>query len=341
MIANNLQKINMNEQIYEQNQIENSEPVIEASYDEASNLDLEPDEANDGKCTNISENNGECIYGIHIRNKRGVYTVKDHFGSYSIDDQVVVRSSRGKEVATIKYVDLNKMMDRDRDIDVEGILRLVTEQDLDVEQRNREKEKSAIEIAQKKSDLLKLKMSFVKSEFLFDSGRIIFYFLAPQKVDFRELVRLLSREFRTRIELRQISNREHVALNGALGACGRQTCCSSFLTKTPKVNVRMVENQRLSKNPSKLNGVCGHLKCCISYENDFYREALEGIPRRSSCVGCSSGKKGKVCGTNIFKDEVTIRLEDSTYINVSLEEAKKLPVLEQSSESDASEYTDA
>ena len=253
---------------------------------------------------------------------------------------MVVRTCRGKEVATVKYVQLNKMLEREREIDIKRVIRLVNEQDLDAERRNREKEKSAMEIAQKKSDLLKLKMSFVRSEFLFDSARIIFYFLAPQKVDFRELVRLLSREFRTRIELRQISNREYVGLNGAIGACGRQTCCSSFLTKTPKVNVRMVENQRLSKNPSKLNGVCGHLKCCISYENDFYREALEGIPRRSSCVGCSSGKKGKVCGTNIFKDEVTIRLEDSTYMNVSLEEARNMPVLEQVHEAEDSDYQD-
>lgn len=328
----------MNEEVYQQTQIEQSETVIEMPYSETSENDSDSEFITD--TTSAKESHENCVYGLQIRNKRGIFTVKDRAGIYKIDDQVVVRSSRGKEVVTVKYVDLNKMMDREHEIELERILRPVTEQDLDIEKRNREKERSSIEIAQKKADLLKLKMSFVKSEFLFDSARIIFYFLAPQKIDFRELVRLLSKEFRTRIELRQISNREHVAMNGAIGACGRQTCCSSFLTKTPKVNVRMVENQRLSKNPSKLNGVCGHLKCCISYENDFYREALEGIPRRSSCVGCSSGKKGKVCGTNIFKDEVTIRLEDSSYINVSLEEARQMPILEQVIETDDSDYTD-
>tara|TARA_Y100000589_G_scaffold3489_2_gene3154 strand:- start:374 stop:1357 length:984 start_codon:yes stop_codon:yes gene_type:complete len=280
------------------------------------------------------------IYGLSFRNKRGVFTVKDEIDKYSIDDQLLIRTCRGKEVAKVKYVQLNKMLDRERELEIKDILRVVNQEDLDIERRNREKEKNAIDIAQKKSDLLNLKMSFVRSEFLFDSARIIFYFLAPRKVDFRELVRQLSREFKTRIELRQISNREYVALNGAIGACGRETCCSSFLTKTPKVHIRMVENQRLSKNPSKLNGVCGHLKCCISYENDFYREALDGVPRRSSCVGCSSGKKGKVCGTNIFKDEVTIRLEDSTYMNVSLDEARNMPVFEQSYEVDDSDYQD-
>ena len=321
----------MNEEITFETEIEHTEVALSESVD-----DLEKNI----KSTDDIPLESASIYGLSIRNKRGVFTVKDEFDKFSSGDQVVVRTCRGKEVATVKYVQLNKMLEREREIDIKRILRLVNDQDLDAERRNREKEKSAMEIAQKKSDLLKLKMSFVRSEFLFDSARIIFYFLAPQKVDFRELVRLLSREFRTRIELRQISNREYVGLNGAIGACGRQTCCSSFLTKTPKVNVRMVENQRLSKNPSKLNGVCGHLKCCISYENDFYREALEGIPRRSSCVGCSSGKKGKVCGTNIFKDEVTIRLEDSTYVNVSLEEARNMPVLEQVHEAEDSDHQD-
>ena len=321
----------MNEEIKFETEIEHTEVALSESVD-----DIEKNI----ESTDDIPLESACIYGLSIRNKRGVFTVKDEFDKFSSGDQVVVRTCRGKEVATVKYVQLNKMLEREREIDIKRVIRLVNEQDLDAERRNREKEKSAMEIAQKKSDLLKLKMSFVRSEFLFDSARIIFYFLAPQKVDFRELVRLLSREFRTRIELRQISNREYVGLNGAIGACGRQTCCSSFLTKTPKVNVRMVENQRLSKNPSKLNGVCGHLKCCISYENDFYREALEGIPRRSSCVGCSSGKKGKVCGTNIFKDEVTIRLEDSTYMNVSLEEARNMPVLEQLHEVEDSDYQD-
>jgi len=322
----------MNEEIQHETEIEHTEVALSEQIDNSA----EPvDSGNDISIENV------CIYGVSIRNKRGVFTVKDEMDKFRSGDQIVVRTCRGKEVATVKYIQLNKMLDRGREIDIKRVLRPVNEQDLDVERRNREKEKSAMEIAQKKSDLLKLRMSFVRSEFLYDSARIIFYFLAPQKVDFRELVRLLSREFRTRIELRQISNREYVGLNGALGACGRETCCSSFLTKTPKVNVRMVENQRLSKNPSKLNGVCGHLKCCISYENDFYREALEGIPRRSSCVGCSSGKKGKVCGTNIFKDEVTIRLEDSTYMNVSLEEARNMPVLERGHEVDDSDYQDA
>ena len=322
----------MSEEIEFETQIEHTEVALSEQID---NL-VESDTVN-----NDIPPESVCIYGLGIRNKRGVFTVKDEFNKFNSGDKIVVRTCRGKEVATVKYVQLNKMLDREREIDIKGVLRVVSDEDLEIERRNREKEKSAMEIAQKKSDLLKLKMSFVRSEFLFDSARIIFYFLAPQKVDFRELVRLLSREFRTRIELRQISNRDYVGLNGAIGACGRETCCSSFLTKTPKVNVRMVENQRLSKNPSKLNGVCGHLKCCISYENDFYREALEGVPRRSSCVGCSSGKKGKVCGTNIFKDEVTIRLEDSTYMNVSLEEARNMPVLEQGYDREDSDYQDA
>lgn len=269
------------------------------------------------------------IYGLKLRNKRGIYTVRSE-GDFRFGDEVLVKSTRGKEVSKVQYVGLNSLIRRSRDVEVESLLRGVTEQDRETMERNREKEKTALEIAGQKAKDLNLNMRFVGTEYLFDSSRILFFFLAPQKVDFRELVKLLSKEFRTRIELRQLSSREYVGLQGALGACGRETCCSSFLSRPPRVTLKMVENQRLSKNPSKLNGVCGKLKCCLSYENDFYHEALEGIPAKASCIGCSKGK-GKVCGTNIFSDEVTIRLEDNSYVQITLEEARTAEVLDERS----------
>lgn len=262
------------------------------------------------------------IAGLSFRNKRGVFTLRQNEFELREGQGVVVKTNRGREFATVKYLGLNKEIDRGRDLRIFEIIRIADENDLATEERNRAQELHSQSICMGRVEALGLRMRIVRTEQIFDASRIVFYFVAPQKVDFRELVRQLASEFRTRIELRQINSREHVAMMGAVGACGRQTCCSSFLTKTPSVSMDMVETQSLGKNPGKLNGVCGRLKCCISYENDFYREALEGIPTKSSCVGCSSGKKGRVCGVNVVKEEVQIRLEDDSYITVSFDEIR-------------------
>ncbi|MCJ8346280.1 hypothetical protein MJH12_12115 [bacterium] len=269
------------------------------------------------------------VYGFKFGNRPGVFTYKSD-DKYSINTKLIVKTDRGKELTEVKYIDLNKEIDRKRELEIYSIVRVVNDNDEAIILRNIEKEKSALEIARKKVTALSLQMKISEVEYLFDCSRIIFYFLAPRKVDFRELVRILASEFKSRIELRQITTRQHVGMKGAIGSCGRETCCSSFLTRTPVVSMDMVETQRLSKNPAKLNGVCGKLKCCLSYENNFYEEASKGIPTRGSCVSCKSGKKGKVCGINVFSKELTIYVdEEKSYENISFddilseEEAKK------------------
>ncbi|MCO4781391.1 MAG: hypothetical protein KC646_03650 [Candidatus Cloacimonetes bacterium] len=265
---------------------------------------------------NIKEDLSQ-VYGLKFENRVGVFTIRSE-NKYAIGDRLIVKTDRGKELSSVKYIDLNKELDRRKELDVISIVRLANENDDAIINRNVEKQKSAIDIAKRKVNALNLQMKISSVEYLFDSSRIIFYFLAPRKVDFRELVRLLASEFKTRIELRQITTRQNVSMKGAVGACGRETCCSSFLTRTPVVSMDMVETQRLSKNPAKLNGVCGKLKCCLSYENNFYEEASKGIPTRGSCVSCKSGKKGKVCGINVFTEEMTIYVdEESTYENIN------------------------
>ncbi|PCJ18403.1 MAG: hypothetical protein COB02_10930 [Candidatus Cloacimonadota bacterium] len=263
------------------------------------------------------DENRDLVYGLKFENKLGVFTIKTN-DEYKIGDQLIVKTDRAKELATVKYIDLNREIDRKRELEIYSIIKVVDENDKAIILRNIEKQKSALDIAKRKIEALNLHMKISTVEYLFDSSRILFYFIAPKKVDFRELVRLLASEFKTRIELRQITTRQNVSMKGAVGACGRETCCSSFLTKTPVVSMDMVETQRLSKNPAKLNGVCGKLKCCLSYENNFYEEASKGIPTRGSCVSCKSGKKGKVCGINVFSEEMTIYVdEEATYENIS------------------------
>jgi cell fate regulator YaaT (PSP1 superfamily) len=257
------------------------------------------------------------VYGLKFENRVGVFTIRSDT-KYDLGARVIVKTDRGKELCSIKYVELNKELDRKKELDIISIIRPINENDEVIIKRNAEKQKSARDIAKRKVEELNLQMKISSVEYLFDSSRIIFYFLAPRKVDFRELVRLLASEFKTRIELRQITSRQNVSMKGAVGSCGLETCCSSFSTRTPVVSMDMVETQRLSKNPAKLNGVCGKLKCCLSYENNFYEEATEGIPTRGSCVKCKSGKKGKVCGINVFTEEMTIYVdEESTYENIN------------------------
>jgi cell fate regulator YaaT (PSP1 superfamily) len=143
-------------------------------------------------------------------------------------------------------------------------------------------------------------------------------------VDFRELVKVLASEFRTRIELRQINPREHVALFGAVGQCGRSSCCCAHLARPPMIEIAMVENQRLGKNPAKLNGVCGRLKCCLKYENDFYTEEYAGIPPRNTLVECPDGRRGYICSANIFLKTVTIRHEEGGCAEYDFDTVRKM-----------------
>ncbi len=261
------------------------------------------------------------IYGLEFRNKRGVFTISSDL-EIPTGSSILVETNRGKELAKVRYSQLNKHQERARELEVYELISLASDKDLQIQAKNEAQELADQSLCMQKIRDFKLNMRVIRTERLFDNSRIIFYFLAPQKVDFRELVKVLASLFRARIELRQINSREHVAMMGAVGSCGRQTCCSSFLTKTPAVDMSMVDVQRMGKNPGKLNGVCGKLKCCISYEYDFYREALEGIPVKGSCVGCKTGK-AVVVGVNVFKMEASLRLPDDNFVSVGFDELRK------------------
>ena len=179
----------------------------------------------------------------------------------------------------------------------QGLVRLATPEDLAQEEKNRLMEQRAMEFCQDRIDSHRLPIYLVQVECLFDASKIIFYFTAPGRVDFRELVKDLVQEFRTRIELRQIGVRHRAKMVGGLGICGRGLCCASFLRDFEPVSVRMAKEQQLSLNPNKISGVCGRLMCCLTYEYSSYQELRKHLPRVGKRLQAPEGE-GKIIRYN-------------------------------------------
>lgn len=193
------------------------------------------------------------------------------------------------------------------------VLRRANDDDLDQLQANREKETRAMEICQEKIEVHGLPMKLVDVEQTFDGNKIIFYFTADGRIDFRELVKDLAAVFRTRIELRQIGVRDEAKMMGGLGCCGRELCCATWLADFASVSIRMAKEQNLSLNPTKISGICGRLMCCLKFENEVYEQAKEGFPELGKRVTTPDGD-GRVSGINILKRTVNVELRESKLI---------------------------
>ena len=197
------------------------------------------------------------------------------------------------------------------------IERPATPEDLTQEDKNRLLEQRAMEFCQKRIDARQLPIHLVRVECLFDASKIIFYFTAPGRVDFRELVKDLVQEFRTRIELRQIGVRHRAKMVGGLGICGSVLCCASFLKDFEPVSVRMAKEQQLSLNPSKISGVCGRLMCCLTYEHPIYQELRRHLPRIGKRVKVAEGE-GKIIRYNLIRQTVTLEMDEGQELELSL-----------------------
>ncbi len=197
------------------------------------------------------------------------------------------------------------------------IERLATPEDLTQEDKNRLLEQRAMGFCQQRIDARQLPIHLVRVECLFDASKIIFYFTAPGRVDFRELVKDLVQEFRTRIELRQIGVRHRAKMVGGLGICGSVLCCASFLKDFEPVSVRMAKEQQLSLNPSKISGVCGRLMCCLTYEHPIYQELRRHLPRLGKRVKVAEGE-GKIIRYNLIRQTVTLEMDEGQELELSL-----------------------
>jgi len=229
-----------------------------------------------------------------------------------VGDGVIVETSRGVEFGSVVAGPRDVPED-----EVVGSLKKVLRRagDLDMEQlkANQEKETRAYEICVEKITTHGLPMKLVDVEQTFDGNKIIFYFTADGRIDFRELVKDLAAVFRTRIELRQIGVRDEAKMMGGLGCCGRELCCATWLSDFSSVSIRMAKEQNLSLNPTKISGICGRLMCCLKFENEAYEQARECFPELGKRVSTPDGL-GRVTGINIFKETVSVELQASKLI---------------------------
>ena len=223
-------------------------------------------------------------------------------------DHVIVETSQGPEYAVCAHGN-HEVDDRQVVQPLRPLIRVATENDRRTAEYNRQRETEAFEICQKKIQQHKLEMKLVRVECSFDGNKILFFFTADGRVDFRELVKDLAGVFRSRIELRQIGVRDEAKMLGGLGICGRPFCCSQFMDDFVPVSIKMAKTQNLSLNPTKISGTCGRLMCCLKYEQDAYEDALKRLPKNDSFVQTPDGP-GNVSDVNILKEKVTVRLDE-------------------------------
>ncbi len=233
-------------------------------------------------------------------------------------DLVVVRSGESLGVGTVMGHPCHLPGEPDLQR-IQPVERLATLEDLDQVNKNRRQEKRAFAFALKRIEVRQLPIHLVRVECLFDASKIIFYFTAPGRVDFRELVKDLVQEFRTRIELRQIGVRHRAKMVGGLGVCGRALCCASYLRDFEPVSVRMAKQQQITLNPSKVSGICGRLMCCLTYEYSTYQEIKKHLPRVGKKISLAEGQ-GKIMRYNVIRQTVTVEVGEGQEMEVSIKD---------------------
>ncbi len=265
------------------------------------------------------------IIGIRFKEVGKVYFFSPGKKKLNAGDKVIVETARGVECGEV--VIPNRMIEDDRVVQpLKTIMRTVTDADLKTLEENKAKEQEIMKVFVKKIEEHKLSMKAIDVEYTFDGSKILFYFTAESRVDFREIVKDLASIYRTRIELRQIGVRDEAKMLGGLGICGRPFCCSSFLGEFQPVSIKMAKEQSLSLNPTKISGTCGRLMCCLKYEQDCYEELLKITPKIDAYVETAEGK-GVVVETNILTGVIKVRLDkkqDAPPITVKRDEVKVL-----------------
>lgn len=247
------------------------------------------------------------VVGVRFKEVGKVYYFDPDGHSLKKGDMVIVETARGVECGEVAM--------ENRDVSEEEIVkplkklvRVATDEDIDKVKENKKKEKEAFEICEKKILKHELDMKLVDIEYTFDNSKILFYFTADGRVDFRELVKDLASVFHTRIELRQIGVRDESKMLGGIGICGRPFCCSSFLGDFQPVTVKMAKEQGLSLNPTKISGTCGRLMCCLKYEQNAYDHLLRITPKTGAIVETPEGR-GKVVDVNLLRGIVKVQLD--------------------------------
>lgn len=248
------------------------------------------------------------IVGVRFRNTGKIYYFDPVKYKIESGDHVIVETARGVEMGAV-VLGPRTVEDDTVVKPLKAVIRIATEADERIAERNREKEKEAFQICLDKIAKHKLEMKLVEAEYTFDNNKLLFYFTADGRIDFRDLVKDLAAVFRTRIELRQIGVRDETKILGGVGICGRGLCCHTYLTEFVPVSIKMAKEQNLSLNPAKISGVCGRLMCCLKNEEDAYEYLNSKLPNVGEFVTTSDGLKGEVSSVNVLKQLVKVIVE--------------------------------
>ncbi len=248
------------------------------------------------------------VIGVRFRTAGKIYFFDPGKLNIKKGDNVIVETARGVEFGTV--VGEPKEMEEDKIIQpLKPVLRVATEKDKKQEEDNKLKEKRAFDICLEKIRKHELEMKLIDAEYTFDNNKVLFYFTADGRIDFRELVKDLASVFKTRIELRQIGVRDETKIRGGIGVCGRPLCCSTHLPEFIPVSIKMAKEQNLSLNPTKISGVCGRLMCCLKHEEETYEELNRKLPNVGDFVNTDDGKRGEVQSVNVLRQLVKILVE--------------------------------
>lgn len=246
------------------------------------------------------------VIGVRFKQAGKVYYFDPGEHELNIGDNVIVETARGTEFGEVSMAN-TEVPESGIVAPLKPIIRIATEQDYVRHEENEKKKARAMELCQEKIDKRGLDMKLVDVEYTFDNSKVIFYFTADGRVDFRELVKDLAGVFRMRIELRQIGVRDEAKMLGGIGSCGRSLCCNSWLADFEPVSIKMAKVQNLSLSPTKISGICGRLMCCLKFENDVYTDLRKNMPEVGEQVRTPEGL-GKVVDTTILEGKVKVRL---------------------------------
>ena len=252
------------------------------------------------------------VVDIQFRQGQKVYYFDPAGHTVKPNDHVIIDTARGPEFGICAGGN-HRIPSKDVVAPLRAVLRIATAEDEKIVARNRAEEKRAYEVCLQKIADHNLDMQLVSAEYAFDGSKILFFFTADERVDFRELVKNLASVFHTRIELRQIGVRDKAKMVGGLGICGRPFCCASFLDDFQPVSIKMAKTQNLSLNPTKISGTCGRLMCCLKYEQEAYEDLLRHAPKADSFVDTPEGR-GTVTEVDLLRQRVKVRMEDSPEI---------------------------
>lgn len=278
------------------------------------------------------------VIGVRFRYAGKIYYFDPDGIDLKLGEKVIVETARGIECGDV-VIPLREVDESEVVAPLKKVMRKATEEDLQQVEENKRKAREAFGICLEKIKKHNLEMKLIDVEYTFDNNKILFYFTADGRVDFRELVKDLAAVFRTRIELRQIGVRDEAKMMGGLGICGRCLCCSCHLTEFQPVSIKMAKEQSLSLNPTKISGICGRLMCCLKYEHEAYEDLLRRIPKVNALVETPDGT-GTVMYVSLLEEKVKVKLDNDNEPDLKEYHASEIKLIKDVEKDTASEEVD-